>query len=120
MAQAHPTTEPEQRATEQMAVFEAIPGQSNLSLIKQVEVPVYSAPDETGRKLSDVEQRRVAVYLAVTDDSTHSEIQDGCEKMDESMIGEEFMVLETICDVMEFTYFRPNLPDDIEFWNPNE
>lgn len=130
-ANTHPTAEPVQTATETMAVFAdgGLGNESDLHLVKRVEVPEYSLPTTDGVALgrpsgsrstasvSDLsrlgrdKQLSMAVTFAVTAPDSAPE--------PELVEGEEFMVLDELDAPMKFVEFERN-PAIAGCWNPNQ
>lgn len=109
----HPTTKPEQVQTDTFAVFADARHDpaSNLVLIKRVEVPRYSVPNDNGVELSKAKRTSLAVTFAVTASDTTP---------DPAMVeGSEFLVLSDIEAPMAHVPFERN-PAVAGCWNPNE
>jgi hypothetical protein len=114
MAESHPTSEPEQVQTDTFAVFTDNPQDPhpNLTLLKRVEVPQYSQPDEAGVRLDLDKRLQLAVQWAVTAEDS--------PVVNYGMVeGDEFMVMHDLNKPMAFVEFQRN-PAVAGVWDPSE
>jgi hypothetical protein len=122
MSEAHPTVTPAQLETDTFAVFRSLPGEPNLHLIKRVEVPRYSQPNEDGVELSRSKREQLAVQFAVTADDSHIEGPNGYTigpNRYGEIEGEEFLVMHDVDAPMQHVQFQRN-PAVAGVWDPNE
>jgi hypothetical protein len=110
MAEAHPTSTPEQAQTDNYAVFgdqsAQLDSHNDLVLIGRVEVPRYSQPNVDGVRLDTSKRLTLAVHRAI-EQNWRGEPPEG----------EEFMVMRDLDAPMDFVQYEQNPAFD-GVWNP--